>query len=480
MTINRRRFLQTGLAFAAYSSFVPGKLHAAIEDHHKIANIVRRSFQSSKPLVIVYPEGCLANLQPIIKSFLSDTGVEVKAIPAHIDYITSELLLAKRIRSNLGSFDLALPPSFSIPDLVEDGTIVELSSFEKKYQNLSQREKILYRLGSDYLDKFYGYQCDGDCYFLFFNDSFMKSQRLADAYAQTNGFKLTIPETWQELDRQIKFFHRPKESLYGGSLFRIKGYVGWEFFARFHAKGYYPLSDDFRPQFNNEAGLEALSEMIETTRFLHPGSCRLSFVENIKLFAKGQIYACLGWGGSQKFMQFPESKVMGKLLHAALPGIASDSGKVTMPLFNWGWNYVVSAASQRQELAYLFSLYASTTEMSKQAVRVKEGFFDPFRSEHYQDQKIKETYGESFLSVHEKALVDAIPDLYIAKQGLYKSAMEEGLLAALNGYLRPQQALNLIAEKWERLTDQYGREKQLAQWAFIKKSYPVHVKKVLR
>ena len=47
-----------------------------------------------------------------------------------------------------------------------------------------------------------------------------------------------------------------------------------------------------------------------------------------------------------------------------MPGGMVDGQLLRTPYFNWGWNYVVSSVSREPEVAYLFTLYATSPAMS--------------------------------------------------------------------------------------------------------------------
>jgi hypothetical protein len=41
-----------------------------------------------------------------------------------------------------------------------------------------------------------------------------ESKRFADEY----GYQLKVPDTWEQLDAMMAFFHRPEQGKYGGAL----------------------------------------------------------------------------------------------------------------------------------------------------------------------------------------------------------------------------------------------------------------------
>ena len=108
------------------------------------------------------------------------------------------------------------------------------------------------------------------------------------------------------------------------------------------------------------------------------------------------------------------------------------------------------------------------------------GFFDPFRSAHYEDSAIQKTYTPEFLTAHKESMADSIPDLYLPGQGEYFSALRENLVRADAGQQSAKRALDLTAKQWEQTTRRLGRSAQAEQWAFLRRSYPENTRDALQ
>ena len=369
-------------------------------------------------------------------------------------------------------YDVALPATFGIPDLVGAGVIQPLTSFAQMHEPPGFRDEILFTIGDTFDGEIYGFQCDGDTYVMFYNSLMMEDPAEQAAYSDRFGRALDVPSTWAELDQQMAFFHRPDHNTFGGALFRTPSYLAWEWWARFHSKGTWPFSEDFQPQLVSDAGISALEEMIRATEHLHPSVHSAGLFDNWQHYAKGNIYANIGWGGSQKYLNRADSKMRGNMRFGMLPCGGANPDLPGMPYFNWGWNYVVTTASKQPMVAYLFSLFASTSEMSTLSVQQRAGFLDPFRSEHYEDPVIQDIYSPEFLEVHEKSLKSSIPDLYIAKQGEYFGVLSEALDSALSGRTKPEDALKRVEVQWDILSLRAGREEQMFRWRELRAKYP--------
>ena len=377
-------------------------------------------------------------------------------------------------------YDLALPATFGIPELAEAGVLFDIGAFAAAYEPQTLRKHSLYTVGDSYDGRLYGFQADGDAYLMFYNKPWLEDEDNQKRYADQFGEPLDIPETWPELDRQMAFFHKPEKNRFGGALFRTPTYVDWEWWIRFHAHGSWPFDDDMNPLIDGEAGVLALEELIAASQFLYPESQRAGLFDNWKAYAKGNIYCNIGWGGTQKHLNGPTSKVRGKLAFGVTPGGLIDGKKLTTPYFNWGWNYVVTNQSAEPEIAYLFALFASSPGQSTQSVRDPNGYFDPHRPEHYQDEGIIKAYSKPFLSAHETSMRGAIPDLYLDGHGEYFGTLSDGIMAVQEGRKDAATALGEVAQHWTIITHRLGREKQRAQWQALRSKYPSDVAKRLK
>jgi multiple sugar transport system substrate-binding protein len=444
-----------------------------------VVQVLRDRFSAqSQSLRLLLPNGSGANLGPVIATFTAQTGVNIEPIEVPLDEVVNTLILDNVLDQRL--FDIALPATFALPDLVSAGTLLPLDEYVAAHEPAGFRDGILYPTGDTFDGETYGFQTDGDAYLMFYHAEMISSTENQERFAERFGHRLEIPRTWEELDRQMAFFHAPEDGVFGGLLFRVPQFLAWEWWGRFHSKGVWPMAPDLTPQIHGEAGVTALEEMIRATDSLAPGHENIGLFENWERYAKGDIYANIGWGGTQKYLNQPKSGMRGRMVFGPTPGGQIGQGPLAVPYFNWGWNFVVSATSDYPELAYLFSLFAASPRMSTLAVGQTGGFFDPFRAEHYQDAKIIDAYSAPFLKVHREAMGNAIPDLYLKGHSEYFSALAKGLDAAVTGALKPEVALQGVAQKWELISGKAGHAQQVLRWRDLREKYPPHVKAALR
>ncbi|MEM7043429.1 MAG: extracellular solute-binding protein [Pseudomonadota bacterium] len=429
-------------------------------------------------LRLLAPNGSQGNVGPVIDAFTDMTGIDVDLVVTAVDDINTKLMLDEMVGGD--GYDLALPATFGIPELAEAGVLLDLNRFAATYEPSELRARSLYAIGDSYNGRLYGFQADGDAYVMFYNKPWLDDEDNQKRYADRFGQPLAIPETWEELDRQMAFFHQPAENRFGGALFRTPTYIAWEWWIRYHAKGFWPFDDDMTPLIDGEAGVLALEQLIAASESLYPNAPHAGLFDNWRAYARGNIYCNIGWGGTQKHLNGPTSKIRGKLAFGVTPGGTVDGARLITPYFNWGWNYVVTSRCTEPEIAYLFALFASSPEQSTRSVGDRQGYFDPHRSEHYGDDGIIEAYSKPFLDTHEFSLRNAIPDLYLDGHGEYFGALNEGIIAAQEGRKDAGRAMSDIAKRWTIITHRLGRTKQQAQWRTLRSKYPTSIADRLR
>ncbi|SMF81883.1 ABC transporter substrate-binding protein [Pseudobacteriovorax antillogorgiicola] len=479
--ITRRHLIRNigHMAMALYGSQLEAKADQNSQSlQDQVTDLIdKQRFKGSQKLTLLYPKGCLANLEPAVKIIRDLTKIEVLLKESALDQISVDILMAQKVGRD--NFDIALPPTFAIPDLVAGGHLEDLSPYAKVWEPKEYRKSILYSLGDRHLGKLYGYQTDGDVYLMFLNKRWLENKDLRNRYAQKYQTELTVPKTWPELDRQIAFMHNPEANRCDGLLFRNLNYVLWEYWIRLHGAGLFPFDKDMNPQLADDRAIQALDEMTEVTRSLCKDSRSNGLFENFKSFAEGNKYCNLGWGGTQKFLNGPQSKIKDDLIVVAPPGGQFGPRIETLPYFNWGWNFCVSSQSRQKELAYLICLLMGTPQVSVRSVAAADGYFDPYRSEHHQDPEIIKTYGTNFLDTHRNALSRAIPDLYLQGQGQYLAPLKQAVFSVTQKQMPAKIALKQVSAKWQKITDQLGREEQVRQWGSLRAAYPDYVRPFL-
>lgn len=477
-----RRAVVRGIAGGVLASALPGAAMAQGRPLHLVAaeHAKRVAAGDTRPLVLLGPDGAGANLAPVMAKFHELTGIKVQLVeenPLNLNTRISLLAMTGNV-----AFDVGLPTSNGLPDLASTGVIQPFDHFVDTYEPPGFRDGSLYNVADKFDGKYFGFQTDGDVYLMYYKRAFLESRDEQAAYADRFGVPLGIASTWEELDQQMRWFHRPDQDQYGGLMFRIPGYFAWEWWSRFHAKGVWPFSPQMDAQIGGDAGIEALEDMVRATAYLHPATNQASIFENWNVFFKQNIFSNIGWGGAYKLFKRSEFFDPNAIVNSGLPGGQDPETGAYFPCsyFNWGKNYVVSASTDRPELAYLYCLFAASPVISTLSVGQIGGFFDPFREEHYADPAIQQVYGDALLQVHRQGMIDAIPDLYLKNQAEYFRVLDEAIAQAVAGTLTAPQAMTRAAQLWELITSRSGRAQQIKRWTLLREKYPQKVSQWLR
>ncbi len=472
----RRNFLGTaakacalaplGSAQAAPSAFAADSQTAAILE--AAAGIGR-----GKTLRLLLPAGSEANMAALLTRFAMGTGVQVQPRYVNVDDINTYLLL--NMRSDTAGFDIGLPASFGVTDLVEAGAIVALDEYVERHEPPGFRDGYLRQASGTWAGQFYGYQTDGDVYLGFINEGQLREDDRHKAYADQTGQSAGLFRSWAELDELMAFYHQPEQNRYGGCLFRTPAYAVWEFWLRLHERGLLPFTTDMRARIAEAPAIEALTALVAASAWQAPTAPSADLFENWQQYKRGNCLLNIGWGGSQKAFRQKDSRVRAHVRSFEPPaGSASRDPALGLPYFNWGWNYTVARNARHPELAYLFTLFATCPQMSTLAVQPLEGYFDPFRREHYQDQRLQHSYSAAFLKQHRQAVAHCLPDCHIGGQADYFAALARFISLAMDGKLPPAEALQAAANRWDALTLRRGTTLQADAWAQVRARYPDH------
>ena len=227
-------------------------------------------------LRILLPRGSEANVAPVASAFSEATEVTIDFVFADVDLVNIKILSDQL--TGVDNFDIALPATFGLPDLIEANALLPLDKLDAAYGNALGSHSSLYDHGDSFLGKRYGFQTGGDVYVMFYRRSWLENADNQAAYKAQTGDDLKVPQTWTELDQQMRFFHKPENGRYGGALFRNANYLVWEWWIRLHANGGQPVDTNFNPTINSPAGIAALEALIASTADLYPGPKRTAYL----------------------------------------------------------------------------------------------------------------------------------------------------------------------------------------------------------
>lgn len=313
------------------------------------------------------------------------------------------------------------------------------------------------------------------------------------AFQEQYGYELAPPQNWEQYYDIAEFFTRPDDGLYGtAEAFVRGGQQFWFFFS--HAAAYTNHPDNpgsmfFDPetmdaQINNPGWLRGLEDYIRSVEYSPPGALNFNSGDIRTIFANGQVAMNFDWGDTGTIAADPgQSQVAGNVGFYLLPGSTEiwnyKTGQwdsfdeiVHSPFMAYGgWVASVPDASPNQEAAWDYVMWYSNPANSSRDVVTGGTGINPYRISHFTDVDnwlgvFTQEEAENYLDV-QLGSIDAANvalDFRIPGYFSYTEVLEIELSKALNGEVEPQEALDTIAEEWNALTDEFGRDEQLAAY----------------
>jgi multiple sugar transport system substrate-binding protein len=336
---------------------------------------------------------------------------------------------------------------------------------------------------------------DGDVHTGTYRRDLLEDPKEKEAFKAKHGYDLAPPVTWKQYYDIAEFFTRPQQNLWGtAEAFVRGGQQFWFFFSHAAAYTNHPSNpgsmffdpDTMDAQVANPGWLKALEDYVRSAKLAPPGALGWNSGDIRTAFAGGQVAMNFDWGDTGTISVDPkQSKVAGKVGFFILPG--SDElynyktktwdkmGRVVHSPFMayGGWVASVPASSRVQACAWDYvAWYASPQNSMKDATTGGTGV-NPYRLSHFQNLAawtaggtFTEQEARNYLEVQLASIEhpNVALDVRIPGYFQYTEVLEIELSKALAGEVRPQAALDAIAKEWNRLTDEFGRAKQLAAY----------------
>ena len=334
---------------------------------------------------------------------------------------------------------------------------------------------------------------DGDLHTLSYRTDLFSDPAEMAAFEAEYGYPLAAPESWDQYYDIAAFFTRPDDGLWGtAEAFRRGGQQFWFFFT--HAASYTNHPDApgcmfFHPetmeaQINNPGWLRALEDYIRSVEYSPPGALNFSSGDIRTAFAGGQVAMNFDWGDTGTISVDPaQSTVAGHVGSALTPGSdriyncltgewSQYDSVIRSPFMAFGgWQAAVPEASDDLQAAWHFIEWASNPENSLQAAITGGSGVNPYRFSHFETIDVwlgnfSQVEAEAYLGAQRGSLEapNIALDMRLPGYFSYTEILEIELSRALAGDVEPQDALDAIAEGWDELTDEFGRDEQLAAY----------------
>jgi multiple sugar transport system substrate-binding protein len=395
-----------------------------------------------------------------------------------------------------GSYDMILFPVGYIGDFAGGGYLTPLDDYIESDKDImwddimpAYRDRI-----ANWAGETVAVPVDGDLHTTVVRTELMENAEYSKDFKAKYGYAIKLPDTWDEYYDMCEFangwdWDGDGQIEYGAGEAQNKGGQSyWIFLSRALSYACIPGQagtvfdpDTMEPLINNPGFVKALEDWKKLIDVSIPGSTNMDVTGTRELYLSGDVFGTIDWGDVPELnASAPESKVKNHFATIINPGVTEVWNRVTQkwqefPEVNkapflafGGWAFAITATSENQDLAYKFISYVSTPEKSLGAVLEARSARQPYRKSHFSDLEKWKEFG---FTDPQKEYINAVnetlshpnvrADLRIPGTGRYYDALDVGIARVFSGELSAQESLDGVAEKWNEITDELGREKQL-------------------
>ncbi|MFQ5624424.1 MAG: sugar ABC transporter substrate-binding protein [Paracoccaceae bacterium] len=436
-----------------------------------------------------------------LKPWEAYTGAKIQWIDlAQADY---NARLQQSIATGTVDFDIIEMGAPFEGDVLGKGLASEMPGWVKDQIEMDDYVGYLQAPVGTWGGKTYRISIDGDCHNFNYRTDYYESEELASAWAsEGDGSPWEVPTTWQMVQKHTKFLKGKKDPLLGldayGYLDPLKGWGGFGFyFLGSRATAYAKHPDDpaflfdpdtMKPRVNNAAWVRAIQDVLDVLDSQPPDQINADpGTTGFQQFLAGTGAMLSWWGDIGSNARTSDTSVVGEVTgFSILPGSDDvwnhNAGKweklasgpnfaPNMAYIGWGIYVMarVEADAKKQKAAWSAAAHLGGKDISLWASAYPSGF-QPYRNSHFNiSEWVGAGYDEGFISDYLASEADSYnhPNAAIEPRipGIfqYYSVAEDELAKTYAGqYGSAQEGADAIAAAWEKLTDQIGRESQIA------------------
>lgn len=324
-------------------------------------------------------------------AFQAATGatIELIRIPAS-DF---ESKITTDLSSGTGAFDVVIEPFITMQSHAAAGFLIPLDDRINADPTIDIADfvPLLYDTMAKMDGQTYALPYKADAYIFFYRKDLLADPALQEAFATQNaGMTLKVPDTAEELVATARFFSRkfnpnsPTE--FGWNHMAESGGASpnWIWCSRLAALGGSYLTPEYQPNFDNDAGRQALEIAAQLNECCSPDVGSFGWDEANTAFLNGRVAMMEQWPGLSKLAETPEgfygkSAVVGKTGYAVPAGV-NVNGQVVKSSILGGWVGAISSFAQDQDLAYETIKFLTSKE--GEPLKIASGN-DPCRNSTY-------------------------------------------------------------------------------------------------
>ena len=342
-------------------------------------------------------------------------------------------------------------------------------------------------------DEMYGVVYDGNVHNLFYRRDLFENADYQKRFADTYGYELQVPDSWEQYHDVGKFFNSFDWSGTGQSFGTLepmgRGTGAWYMllgrglsYAKSLGDPYAFFDpDSMKPRINEPGWVQALEDWKRDIEIGPPGAIQQGFSEARPNFTAGRGAMTIDWGDTGTLTYAENSKIRGKTSTALVPGAnrvfdrksqawqqASNGASHAPFLAVTAWLFGVPKTAEHKEAAWDLAAYLCNPVSSPILVAYPDSGIQPSRKKtitetgYLVDAGMHPDDAKSYLDAIGESVghPNAVLDLRIPGTGEYYNHFDVESARAMSGELSAQEAMDNAAEKWERTTDRLGRDRQ--------------------
>ena len=425
-----------------------------------------------------------------LKPWEAYTGAKINWIDlAQADY---NARLQQSIATGTVDFDIIEMGAPFEGDVLGKGLASEMPDWVKEQIDMDDYVDYLKAPVGTWDGKTYRVSIDGDCHTFAYRKDYFGEGSLTGK---------DVPTTWQEINEVSKDLVGKEDPLTGlpahGYLDPLKGWGGFGFYFlenRASAYAKHPNSpawlfepDTMKPMVNNPAWVQAIQDVMDLidagaypTDQINADPGTTAFQQ----FLAGTGSMLMWWGDVGSSARTSDTSVVGDVVgfgvnpasdkvYNAQAGAWENTRNEAPNMAYIGWGVYVMATvegdEKKKKAAWSAAAHLGGKDLSLWASAYPSGF-QPYRNSHFQFEEWEEAgydreYIEDYLGSnadsynHPNAAIEPrIPGIF-----QYYSVAEDELAKGYAGqYKSAQETADAIAAAWEKITDQIGRDSQIA------------------
>jgi multiple sugar transport system substrate-binding protein len=395
----------------------------------------------------------------------------------------------KDLNSGGGRYDMVMHfPRFN-GDLTSAGYLMPLDDLIAKHKlgglfdNITDAYRKLY---CEWGGNTIAIPVDGDVAMMYYRKDAFQSADAKKKYKAKYGKELMLPRTWDDFKQVAEFFTGWDWAGSGkpGYGFQTstwdRAFIEQQWAPMMASAGGNWFDEDCNPAFNNAAGVRAAEDLKALIATAPPGSASLSWGQTMETVFSDDVAMVLwymdlgrlGWAKNSWFASSGGPEKMARFGYGEWPGYEVNGTYRNFNSMFYGRVAGVSQFTRKPDACMAVLKTLLTPERRVLSMDDAQSGSDMFLKTDYSTDVFKVlTPAQDFLDAAKAVIGNGFPEMIMPGTGEYMDALQGELHAFINGSGSAKEALDKVADRWQAITDRYGRAKQKQAWAKVRASY---------